>query len=224
MIKKHRVLPLCAVTLLALILAARALDLPGHTTDLRNWIAELGVWGPAVFALLYATATVLAMPGAPLGILAGAMFGAFTGVISVLSGATLGAALCFLLARYLMRGFLVRKLSDNPKFQRLERLTEKHGTGIIAITRLLPLFPFNLLNYGFGLTNVGFGRYVFWSAVCMIPGTVMYVAGSNAVFSFLQDGAISFSTVLAVCASVAALFILAGIMRRRLKRDGGGHE
>ena len=224
MTKKHRLLILGAAFLLALIAAARLLNLSGHAAALQSWIAGLGFWGPVAFAALFALATVLALPGAPLGILAGALFGSFTGVISVLSGATAGAALCFLLARYLARGFLVRKFSHNPKFQRLEKLTGRHGTSIIAITRLVPLFPFNLLNYGFGLTNVGFWQYVFWSALCMIPGTVMYVAGSDTVFSFFQDGAINVRAALAVLASVIALFVLGGLMRRRMKRDGGNDE
>lgn len=224
MTKKHRFLLLGSALLLALIVAARMLDLSGHFTALQTWIAGLGPWGPAVFAGLFALATVLAVPGAPLGILAGAMFGAFTGIIAVLSGATVGAACCFLLARYLMRDLLVRKLSRNPKFQRLEALTEKHGASIVAITRLVPLFPFNLLNYGFGLTSVRFGQYVFWSALCMSPGTVLYVAGSDAVFSFFQDGAINLPAILTVIVSALALLFLSGLMRRRMKRGGGGDE
>ena len=174
--------------------------------------------GRGLFAVLCGLAAGLAGPGAPLGVLAGGLFGTVTGVVSVLAGATLGAALCFLLARYLLRDLVVQKLSGNPKFKQLEAMTEKYGTGIVAITRLVPLFPFNLLNYGFGLTNIRFGQYLLWSAVCMLPGTVLYVAGSDAVLSFIRDGDLNIPAVAAVAGSFIILCCLGAFLRGRMRR------
>ncbi len=67
-------------------------------------------------------------------------------------------------------------------------MTEKHGAIIVAVTRLVPLFPFNLLNYGFGLTRVPFWTYLFWSWLCMLPGTIAYLVGTDAVILAVTTG------------------------------------
>ena len=118
---------------------------------------------------------------------AGALFGSFWGVVYVNIAATIGAALAFLVARYWARRAVVNWLQGNARFQKLDALTSKHGAVIVAVTRLVPLFPFNLLNYGFGLTRVGFWTYLFWSWLCMLPGTVLYVVGTDAVLTALRS-------------------------------------
>ena len=103
-------------------------------------------------------------------------------------GATLGASLAFLVARYLAREAIVARFSHMELFQRLDRMTEERGAVIVALTRLIPLFPFNLLNFGFGLTRVRFTTYVFWSWLCMLPGIVVFVVGTDAVIQFILMG------------------------------------
>jgi len=81
----------------------------------------------------------------------------------------------------------------------------------------VPIFPFNLLNYGFGLTRVPFWTYVFWTWLCIIPGTVLYVVGADAVLQGVAQGKVPWGLVLAFGAALIFLTILVRFARRRLK-------
>ncbi len=174
--------------IVAILIMARVLGLGERMGDLREWIQGLGPWGPVVFLFLYAAAVVAAVPGSALSVAAGALFGSVLGVVLVINAATLGASLAFLISRYFARDAVARWLSSNEKFQKLDRLTEEHGATIVALTRLVPLFPFNLLNYGFGLTRVPFWTYVVWSWFCMLPATIIFVVGADAFTQGLTQG------------------------------------
>ncbi len=141
---------------LTVIILSRVLGVSEYIRGLRGWIEDLGAWGYVVFALLYIAATVAALPGLALTLIAGLIFGAWSGTILVSISSTIGASLAFIIGRYFARRAIEQWLSSNAKFRKLDRMTEKHGAEIVAITRLIPLFPFNLLNYGFGLTRVNF--------------------------------------------------------------------
>ncbi|TAN37294.1 MAG: TVP38/TMEM64 family protein [Verrucomicrobia bacterium] len=205
------------LVLVALIAAARVFGLGEKLGELKNWIAEQGVWGPFIFAGVYALAAVLAIPGSALTIAAGALFGSIIGVVTVIFGATLGAALCFLIARYFARDAIASGLAKNEKFQKLDKLTEKNGAIIVAVTRLVPIFPFNLLNYGFGLTKVPFWTYVLWSALCMLPGTILYVVGTDAVATAVQEGRIPWVLVGIVLLIIGLLAVIVKKARGKLK-------
>ncbi|MEO8198575.1 MAG: TVP38/TMEM64 family protein, partial [Thermoanaerobaculia bacterium] len=199
------------VAVVAVLVAARVFGLGERLGELRVWIESLGAWGPIAYALIYGVATALAVPASVLTVAAGAIFGSVVGVAVVSVGATLGATLAFLLARSFARGAVERWLADNERFAKLDAMVEKHGAIVVAITRLVPIFPFNLLNYGFGLTKVGLGTYVFWSWLCMLPGTVLYVVGADAVTRGLAEGRVPWALVGVV---VVALAILALVVRR----------
>jgi len=139
------------------------------------------------------------------------------GVILVSAAATLGASLSFLISRYFARDATARWLSSKEKFRRLDQLTEDHGATIVALTRLVPIFPFNLLNYGFGLTRVHFWTYVFWSWLCMLPGTILYVVGADALIKGIAQGRIPWVLVGAVAVAGIVLAILVRYARRRLQ-------
>lgn len=199
-----------------LFVAAWALGLREKLGDLRDWLQSLGPLAPAAFVVLYVAATVAAVPGSALGLAAGALFGAALGVALVSLAATLGASLAFLIARYFAREAVVRWLGENPQFQRLDRLTEQHGAVIVALTRLVPLFPFNLLNYGFGLTRVPFWTYVFWSWLCMLPGTALYVVGADVVVSAFAQGRVPWGLAAVLLTVILLLVGLGWLARRRL--------
>jgi len=205
------------LVLVVLVTAARIFGLGEMLGELKEWIAEQGVWGPFIFAGVYALATVVAIPGSALTIAAGALFGSVVGVITVMVGATLGATLCFLIARYFARGAITASLAKNEKFQTLENLTEKNGAIIVAITRLVPIFPFNLLNYGFGLTKVPFGTYVLWSFLCMLPGTILYVVGTDAVATAVEEGRVPWVLVGIVVLIIGLLTVVVKKARGKLK-------
>ncbi len=156
----------------ALILGGRSLA--GPLQRFAAWVQDLGVWGPVVFILGYAAATVAFAPGAVLTLAAGALFGLVYGTVYTLAGATLGASLAFLVSRYVARRAVERRIAANPRFQAIDRAVGREGFKIVALLRLSPVFPFNLLNYALGLTRVRFLDY-FAASAAMLPGTLLYV-------------------------------------------------
>ncbi|BAU07754.1 TVP38/TMEM64 family protein [Fischerella sp. NIES-3754] len=159
--------------------AQQSVNTPGFNPQewLRNalqWIDSLGTVGAIAFIILYIIATVAFLPGSILTLGAGVVFGVVWGSIYVFIGATLGATAAFLVGRYLARGWVAKKIADNKKFAAIDRAVGREGLKIVLLTRLSPIFPFNLLNYAFGVTNVSLKDY-FIGSVGMIPGTIMYV-------------------------------------------------
>ncbi len=138
-------------------------------------IAELGIWGPVLFILIYIVATVFLIPGSVLTLGAGAVFGVAKGSIVVSVAATLGATAAFLVGRYLARDWVTKKISGNETFTSIDKAVADEGWKIVGLTRLSPVFPFTLLNYAFGLTRVSLRDYFFASWIGMMPGTVSYV-------------------------------------------------
>jgi uncharacterized membrane protein YdjX (TVP38/TMEM64 family) len=187
---------------------------------LREWIQSLGVLGPAVFVGLYVLGVVAGIPGSALTVAAGGLFGSWLGVILVSLSSTIGASFSFLIARYFARDAVAHWLSRREKFKKLDRMTEEHGAVMVAITRLVPIFPFNLLNYGFGLTGIPFWTYVFWSWLCMLPGTVLYVVGVDAVIQLIVLRKVPW-TLFGVIAGVGVLLaLLVKFARRKIKDKG----
>jgi len=208
---------LLVVTIVLILVLAWVFGIGGRLGALRSWIEGLGSWGPLVFFFLYAAAVVAAIPGSALTVVAGTLFGSALGVVVVINAATLGASLAFLIARYFARDAVARRLSSNETFQRLDRLTEEHGAIIVALTRLVPLFPFNLLNYGFGLTRIPFWTYVIWSWVCMLPATILFVVGADAFTEGLTQGRVPWALVGVLVAVGLVLTFLIRYARRKLK-------
>jgi uncharacterized membrane protein YdjX (TVP38/TMEM64 family) len=139
-----------------------------------EWIESLGAMGAGAFIGLYIIATVVFLPGSILTLGAGVVFGVVRGSLYVFVGATLGATAAFLVGRYLARGWVAQKIATNQQFQAIDTAVGKAGFKIVLLTRLSPIFPFNLLNYAYGVTGVTLKDYVLGS-IGMIPGTIMYV-------------------------------------------------
>ena len=142
--------------------------------DALVWVKELGPVGAIAFIGIYILATVAFLPGSVLTLGAGVVFGVVQGSILVFIGATIGATLAFLVGRYVARGWISKKIAGNDKFAAIDRAVGNEGFKIVFLTRLSPIFPFNLLNYGMGVTGVSLKDY-FLASVGMIPGTIMYV-------------------------------------------------
>jgi uncharacterized membrane protein YdjX (TVP38/TMEM64 family) len=159
----------------ALVFAARYFDAPALLRSALDAIAQLGAWGPVLFALLYVMATVLFLPGSILTLGAGAVFGLARGFAIVSISATLGATAAFLVGRYVAREWIARKIEGNPKFKVIDEAVAREGWKIVALLRLSPVVPFNVLNYAFGVTRVSLRDYVLASWIGMMPGTLMYV-------------------------------------------------
>ena len=179
-----------------------------HLGELQLWIQSWGIWAPGIYLMIYLGIVIASIPATPFGIIAGIMFGSIVGITLIIIGASLGSALTFLIARYFARYAVSRWLASNPRSQKLDRLIETHGTIIVIITRLVPLFPFNILNYGFGLTKISFKTYVVWSTIGMIPGTVVFVGGSDAIYQSLTTGTIPLELSILI---ISMILLIIGI-------------
>jgi len=138
------------------------------------WVESLGVWGPLAFVAGYVIAVIAFVPGSVLTLAGGALFGLGWGVVYVFVAAVISSALAFLIARYLARATIERRLADNPRFRAIDRAIAAEGRKIVFLLRLSPVFPFSLLNYGLGLTKVSFADYMI-AAPAMLLGTILYV-------------------------------------------------
>jgi uncharacterized membrane protein YdjX (TVP38/TMEM64 family) len=139
-----------------------------------EWVANLGTTAAIGFIAIYIAATIAFLPAAILTLGAGVIFGVVLGSIYVLIGATLGAIAAFLISRYLIRDWVARKIASNTKFRALDTAIGQSGFKIVLLTRLSPVFPFNFLNYAFGVTKISLKDYA-WASIGMVPGTIMYV-------------------------------------------------
>ncbi|MGO9057212.1 MAG: VTT domain-containing protein [Candidatus Binataceae bacterium] len=139
---------------------------------LEQQLQRFGRWAPISFVGLYALSTVLFVPGSVLTVVGGALFGPVWGTLWNLTGATLGATLAFVTARYVASDWVSRRAGE--RLARLIKGVEEEGWRFVAFVRLVPLFPFNLVNYSFGLTRIRLAEYVLASFVCMAPGAIAY--------------------------------------------------
>ncbi len=165
-----------AVLLVALLWLGRTAG--AYVPRFAAWVDGLGVWGPVVFIVGYAVATVAFIPGSLLTLSAGAIFGLFRGVVYVFVAASLGATLAFLVSRCVARKAIERRLEGNQRFAAIDRAVGREGLKIVTLLRLSPVFPFNLLNYSLGLTQVKLRDYVL-AHLGMLPGTLLYVYYGN---------------------------------------------
>jgi len=169
---------------------------------LENWVSQFGILGPVVYILIYILACILFLPGLPVTIMGALAFGAIRGMIFTSIGSILGASAAFLIARYAAREPMEKWIKGNEQFEKIDKGVQKHGWRMLMITRLVPLFPFNLQNFAYGLTKVKLRTYVLVSWICMLPGVMAYsfMAGSvvsgegdlRKTFIYLGIGAVFF--------------------------------
>jgi len=183
--------------------------------SLEQWVQNAGPAGPLLFMAIYAIATVFFLPGSVLTLAGGALFGPVLGTFYNLTGATLGAVLAFLVARYLASDWVEQKTGG--KLKQLKQGVEAEGWRFVAFVRLVPLFPFNLLNYALGLTRIRLTHYLIATYLFMLPGAIAYTylgyAGREAIAG--GEGLIQKALLaLALLAVVAFLPRLIGQLRR----------
>jgi uncharacterized membrane protein YdjX (TVP38/TMEM64 family) len=163
--------------------AAWVFDNAVNEQSLTDWIAHLGMWAPFGFVLLYAVATVAMVPGSLFDLAGGALFGPYVGSLLDLTGGSIGAALAFLVARYVARDWV--EVRAGPRTQGIMRNVEADGWQFVAFLRLVPVFPYNVINYLLGLTRIPFHHYIIATVVFMAPSTLVYTyighAGREAI-------------------------------------------
>lgn len=145
-----------------------------YVPEFATWVERQGHWAPVLFVLGYAAATVAFLPGSLLTLAAGAIFGIARGAAFAFAGAVAGSTAAFLVARYLARPLVVRRLEPDPRFRRIDEAVGARGVRLVLLLRLSPVLPFNVLNYALGATRVRLRDYLL-GAVGMLPGTVLYV-------------------------------------------------
>ena len=153
----------------------------GNIPKIKEKINSFGVIAPLVYIGFYIVATVFFLPGLPVTMLSGLVFGPIWGVVYASIGAVIGVSCAFLIARYVARGMVEGWVRGNAQFRRIDEGVQRQGWRMLMVTRLVPIFPFNLQNYAYGLTKVRFATYFFVSWICMLPGTAAYVQLGAAV-------------------------------------------
>jgi len=203
----------------AAVILARALGLGQYLAEerLRAWIDGFGAWGPVVYVLIYSVAPVFMAPGLPLTVAGGVLFGPFWGVVYVAIGATIGASAAFLVARRMGREWVEGLMKGGGRVAELDRRTREKGWKIVAFTRLVPLFPYNFLNYAFGLTGIGFLTYAAASFVFMLPGIIAYVVFSSSLLDLLS-GNVSREFLIGLL--LVLLVSLVSVLYKRLRGRG----
>ncbi len=194
-------------------------------------IEDLGPLGPIIFIGLYIVSTVLFLPGSILTLGAGAVFGVVLGALCVVVGATIGANVAFLIGRYLARERVAKMIEGNAKFAAIDRAVGREGWKIVGLIRLSPAFPFNVLNYAFGLTQVSFIDNLI-GTLGIVPGTIMYVYIGSLIGSVAQIGAGEGADdpqaatvqwiirIVGLIATVAVTVYVTKIARKALKETG----
>ena len=179
---------------------------------LAAWMAQLGAWAPIAFILFYTVATVAMVPGSIIDLTGGALFGPYLGSVLSFTGGNLGAALAFLIARYLARDWVESR--TGPRLQEVMRNVDAEGWRFVAFLRLVPVFPYNVMNYLLGVTRIPFHHYVLATMVFMAPSTIAYTwigyAGRQLIAG--DTGRIRFALI--ALGLLAALFFLPGFLKR----------
>lgn len=200
------------------IWSIRYFQLMDHFTveNLRTTVQTAGSYAPILYVLIYSIAPALFLPGLPITLAGGILFGPFYGVLYSIIGATIGATVAFLIARYLAGNWVASKLKG-PKWKHLHEQVRNHGWKAVAFTRLIPLFPFNLLNYAFGLTPIPLWHYVITSFFCMLPACIAYVVFSSSLLDVIR-GRFSWAFVVGILLIMAVSLIPIWLRRHRLKK------
>ena len=166
-----------AAVLVIVFILANQLGFVGKLKNigaLQEWFQGLGFIGYAVYLAIYVIVAVFMFPASAITIVAGITFGSVLGGILALLGATIGAAAAFIIAKYVARDAIVNKFGRNPIFKKIENGVKENGTSFLILTRLVPLFPYNIQNYAYGVTPMKLSTFIFVSLATMAPGAFIY--------------------------------------------------
>jgi uncharacterized membrane protein YdjX (TVP38/TMEM64 family) len=183
---------------------------------MQAWFRSLGFAGYAAFIALFVLVAVFMLPAAAFTIIAGVTFGSVLGGILALVGATIGAAAAFIVAKYVARDVIVNKFQGNALFKKIEEGVEANGVSFLILTRLVPIFPYNVQNYAYGLTSINFLTYTGVSFITMAPGAFIYAYMAGEIVAH------GFSIKLLVQFAIAGviLFLVSLIPKYIAKKKG----
>jgi len=219
--EKKNWVKLCVIlaVLVGVIVLMRVLGITKYISikniqKLNEWINSFGALGPVIYVVMYILSCVFFLPGIPITMLGAVAFGAVKGTILVSIGSTLGATASFLIARYAARSMVEGWIQKNERLRKIDEGVRKHGWRMLMITRLVPIFPFNVQNYVYGITNISLGTYVFVSWICMLPGTIAYVFAGGALISGKGD----IKKTIMYLAIAGVFFVLVSLIPGMIKK------
>lgn len=189
------------------------LAIPENIEKISALVQSLGAWGPFIYILSCIIASLLFCPAIPMLLLA-VPFGALYGTIYAEIGLTLGASASFLLARYTLRSFIEDYVKRNLMFQKIDEGVKREGWRMVMFTRLVPVFPFNLQNFAYGLTGIRFWTFTMISGICMLPSIAAYVFAGGSLIS----GGGDVRKTLMYLAVGGAWFVLLGFLPRLIRK------
>lgn len=172
---------------------------------LEAYIKGLGVWAPVAYISIYALVTITCISVLPITIVGGMVFGPILGVVYTALGASIGLSLSFLIARYIARKPIESKFGKTDAFKKINEGVKNDGWFILATTRLLPVFPFGIQNYVYGLTPISFIQYSLLSTLFILPGTSVFIILAGAVASGDTKTAIKYSIIASLIFFVLTL-------------------
>jgi uncharacterized membrane protein YdjX (TVP38/TMEM64 family) len=191
---------------------------------LDSMFQSLGAWASFIFVLIWIVACVLLIPGLPISVVGGLVFGAVWGSVWTIVGANLGAAAAFLVGRYAARGMVEGWIEKNKSLKRIDEGVQRQGWRMLMITRLVPIFPFSLQNYVYGLTDIPFRTYVLVTIPTIIPGAIAYNFASGSAREVILSGGqpdMLKKTILYL-AVAAIFFVLVSLIPGWVKKRYGG--
>ncbi len=216
-----------AVMIVSMLVAVVLLPVTEWLTLGIAWIETHPTLAWIAYVATYIVATVLVIPASILTLAAGFVFGLPLGVVLVSIGSVLGASAAFLVGRFFARDWVAKRIAGLPRFRALDRATRHEGFVIVFLTRLSPLFPFNLINYGLALTSVRFRDYFLASWIGMLPVTILYVyIGSVAKdLTELTSGGVQGGVVgrVLLFVGLAATVLLTIVITRKATRTLARH-
>lgn len=178
---------LCVALLVTLHFAGLTkLFTAGNLERLESFIRSCGAWGPVVYIILCVIGVTFLSPAMPWVVLASA-FGVGPGIAYASIGITLGCGTAFLLARHAFRPIVWKMAGHTREFHRIDTGVRQHGWRMVLITRLVPIFPFNIQNYAYGLTGISFWTYLLMTWLCTLPAIAAYVFAASAIVSGRGD-------------------------------------
>ena len=207
-----------AVFLITVVVASRFVDLSRHVETAQAWTAALGILAPAAFVIVYVAATLVGVPGTPFTLMSPFLFGPLTAFLVMVVASSASAAAGFLIARYLARDSFTERLGETDGFARLSRLVAAHHWIVLPVLRIVPLAPFAVVNYGFGLTGISFWRYFLWTELAMIPVNAVLILGADVFYVAAVGGTVSGALIAALAVAAALVAGLAAIGLRKLAR------
>lgn len=193
---------------------------------LDEFFTGLGAWAPLMFVVVWIVACVFFLPGLPVSIAGGLIFGAVWGSVWSTVGANLGAAVAFLVGRYAARDMVAAWVEKNRALKKIDDGVRKQGWRMLLITRLVPIFPFSIQNYVYGLTNIKFSTYVLVTLPSMIPATIAFsFAAGSAREVVLQGGQPEAVKKTIIYLAIAAVFfVIVSLIPGWVKKHVAGAE